>query len=706
MLAGIFSTLVKSREHTVNENHVLARDGRKILVEWYGRPIFNQAGEVEYFFGIGVDIDERKRAVEALRDSEAKFRAVAETSGSAIYIWQDNQFVYVNPAAERITGYSREEILEGKIIYEALHPDSREFMLRRTSARLGGDRQPTRYEVRITTKGGEEKWVDLSATIMDYRNRPAVIGTAFDITKRKRAEEELAAEKERLAVTLYSIGEGVITTDTRGRVSLINRIAEDLTGWPGETAAGRPLHEVFYILHEKTGQPLKSPHNTVLARKEMPDTALLLSRDGRRHVIAQSASPIKDSHGTIAGMVLVFRDISEGRKMEEELLKARNLESLSILAGGIAHDFNNILTVIIGNISLAKMGIESGTRAHGLLGEAEKASWRARDLTQQLLTFSKGGAPVKKITSISELLKDTVSFTLSGSNIRCTFLLPEDLWPAEVDAGQVSQVINNLVINAQQAMPAGGTIEIAAENVHLPPVRKPGRREPAASSRTRRRFIKIKLADHGIGIPSEHLPKIFDPYFTTKQRGSGLGLTTAYSIVNKHGGHITVESEVGKGTSITVFLPATAERPRPKEKKAYKITPHKGRILLVDDEEPILALGARVIGSLGYEVELARGGEEAVEIYRKARGTSRPFDAVIMDLTIPGGMGGKETLEKLREVDPTVRAVVSSGYSNDPIMSGYRSHGFRGAIAKPYTIDDVARTLRSVLGRKGKRKTT
>jgi signal transduction histidine kinase/CheY-like chemotaxis protein len=438
----------------------------------------------------------------------------------------------------------------------------------------------------------------------------------------------------------------------------------------------------------------------------MPDTALLLSRDGERHVIAQSASPIKDSHGKIAGMVLVFRDISEGRKMEEELLKARNLESLSILAGGIAHDFNNILTVIIGNISLAKMGIDSGTRAHGLLGEAEKASWRARDLTQQLLTFSKGGAPVKKITSISELLKDTVSFTLSGSNIRCTFLLPEDLWPAEVDAGQVSQVINNLVINAQQAMPAGGTIEIAAENAHLPPVRRTGKREPAASSRTRRRFIKIKLADHGIGIPSEHLPKIFDPYFTTKQRGSGLGLTTAYSIVNKHGGHITVESEVGKGTSITVFLPATAERHRPKEKKSYKITPHKGRILLVDDEEPILDLGSKVIGSLGYEVEVARSGEEAVEIYRKARGTSKPFDAVIMDLTIPGGMGGKETLKRLREMDPAVRAIVSSGYSNDPVMSGYRSHGFRGVIAKPYTIIEVARTLRSVLGRKGKRKKT
>jgi PAS domain S-box-containing protein len=526
--------------------------------------------------------------------------------------------------------------------------------------------------------------------------RVGSISVALDITNRKRAEAALAAEKERLNVTLRSIGDGVITTDAEGNIVLINKIAEAITGWTEEEAVGKPLDQVYHVIDEKTRARCESAVEEVLETSEtggLVNHTILVARDSTERIITHSGAPIRDKNSNMIGVVLVFRDVTEKRKMEEELLKATKLESVGILAGGIAHDFNNILTTIRSNISLAKLEVDSKGEVFELLTEAEKASLRAKDLTQQLLTFSKGGAPIKKAASISELIRESTSFALRGSKVRCEFSLPDDLWPVEVDEGQVSQVIQNLIINADQAMPQGGRVNVSAENMmigadHGLPL-KAGR------------YVKLSIADQGIGIPAAHLQKIFDPYFTTKQKGSGLGLATTYSIIKKHDGHITVASELGAGTTFTIFLPASQKESLPKKAVEEKPLVGQGKILIMDDEEGIRKTIGRTLRRIGYEVDFAEDGAEAIERYKKAQGAGQPFDAVIMDLTIPGGMGGKETIKELIQIDPQVKAIVSSGYSSESGMADLKQYGFRDLLCKPYTIQELSQTLHRVMNGNG-----
>ena len=415
---------------------------------------------------------------------------------------------------------------------------------------------------------------------------------------------------------------------------------------------------------------------------------VLVSRDGNEYIIADSGAPIMNSQNKIIGAVLVFRDITEKRKMEAELIKAQKLESLGVLAGGIAHDFNNFLTAIIGNLSLAKMDCAPGDPTVSRLNEMEKASLQAKNLTQQLLTFSKGGKPVKKLVNLAELVKTSANFSLRGSNVRCDFSIAEDLLPVEVDEGQISQVINNLVLNADHAMPEGGVIEIGSDNITLP--------QNNEFSLPAGPYNRTSIRDHGLGVRPDHLAKIFDPYFTTKHRGSGLGLTVAYSIVDKHDGRLTVESELGHGAEFTIYLPASEKpisQPVHEEKRLFV---GKGRILVMDDEEFIRDVAIKMLGKMGYEVAVAIDGQEAIELYRQALNAGEPFDLVVMDLTIPGGMGGKEAIGKLKKLDPKVKALVSSGYSNDPIMSNFSDYGFQGVVKKPYRIQDMSDALRSV----------
>jgi nitrogen-specific signal transduction histidine kinase len=390
----------------------------------------------------------------------------------------------------------------------------------------------------------------------------------------------------------------------------------------------------------------------------------------------------------------IIRDITEKKKMELELQKAQKLESVGLLAGGIAHDFNNILTAILGNISLGKLYSKADDPTYSVLSEAEKATLQAKDLTHQLLTFSKGGAPVKKTASICDIVKDSASFVLRGSKITCEYFYPSDIWAVEVDVAQISQVIQNLIINAEQAMPEGKRITVNFENITLPKdllySLKPGK------------FVKIVISDEGIGIPKGHINKIFDPYFTTKQRGSGLGLATSYSIIRRHEGRIQVKSKIGVGTDVEIFIPASENHILNKNQKNVNIEGGDGRILVMDDEEMVRELSRHFLSHLGYEVEAVPDGESAISSYKKSLIENNPFKLVVMDLTIPGGMGGKEAIQKLKEIDPNVKAIVSSGYSNDPVLANFKKFGFSAVLAKPYKIETLSSIITQVINGKNK----
>lgn len=514
-----------------------------------------------------------------------------------------------------------------------------------------------------------------------------------EIAERTHVEEVVRETDERLRLLLGSVFEAIYGVDTEGKCMFCNTACLNMLGYEREEdLLGKNMHQLMHHSHaDGTEYPVeKCRIYRVFLDKEGVHVSdeVFWRADGSKFEVEYWSYPILKS-GSLIGSVVTFVDITERRKMEAELLNAQKLESLGVLAGGIAHDFNNILTAILGNINMITLQISPEDERYEKCKEIENASLRAKGLTQQLITFSKGGAPVRKTVSLLNIIRESAVFALRGSNVRCECIFPEDLWPAEVDEGQISQVIHNLVLNAEQAMPSGGVIDIRAENITVG--------AESVIQMKEGKYVKITFADQGIGIPKENTNKIFDPYFTTKKEGSGLGLAATYSIIKNHDGYIMVNSEEGLGTTFTVYLPAS-EKELFKENTVEDVAvAGTGRVLIMDDEEMVRRVTGDMLGKLGYAVGFARDGDEAIELYKSARESHQPFDVVIMDLTIPGGMGGIEAMQRLIDLAPGIKAIVSSGYSDDQVMSDYRRYGFAGVLIKPYKLNQLSDSLRKVL---------
>jgi PAS domain S-box-containing protein len=710
------------------EFRMQCKDGNYKWILSRGMALFDQSGKPQRLVGSHSDIDERKRAEESLRASEERYRVLFENSPVAIIeydlrglrTWMDglrasgvtdfasyadtNTQIFDDPlSGSALVSVNREtlHLVGASSKQEALGSISRILtsdmgrVRRALCQAIWEGRNAIEGEMRINALDGTPRrvfyrwWVPMLGGSPSYAWTQVVL---VDMTGIKRTEEALAAERERLAVTLRAMAEGVITTDTEGRVLFLNEAAGELTGWSEQAAIGRMLEDVCVLRHEKTRQPVPAPAAAAVSSHsvvDLPPNTVLHDRHGAPRVVEGRCAPIHDMHSQAIGAVLVLRDVTERARLEGEILRASKLESVGILAGGIAHDFNNLLTVVMGNITLATLDSQAMASAGRWLQDAERGVMRARDLTQQLLTFARGGEPIRSAVHLPEMVREAAQFALHGSKVRCEFAIEDGLWTAEVDKGQIGQVVQNLVINAVQAMPEGGIMHVAMRNQRLTAM--------SVAQLSAGDYLCITISDTGEGIRPEHLARIFDPYFTTKKSGSGLGLATVYSIIRKHQGHIEVESEISRGTKFRFWLPASPEARPAAAEVAHAHTAHTGRVLFMDDEEPIRVMAEALLRRLGLEVTSVSDGQEAVASYGEALLKGERYDLVIMDLTVPGGMGGKEAMIELHKLDPLVKGIVSSGYSSDPVMANYKAHGFSGMVAKPYRLTDLAKTIRAVV---------
>lgn len=495
--------------------------------------------------------------------------------------------------------------------------------------------------------------------------------------------ERLLAEQKNIMET---VSDGICMLDLNGNIINCNRAFNEITSFSAEELIDKPIVDFFT---KKDRAAAAEAIKKGLKKNFGEMTGCLLRKNRQPAIYHWRVIPLKDPFGNVVGLISVGRDITEQKRIEQEVNKNQNLESIGVLAGGIAHDFNNILTIILGNITISKIYTKPEDRVHKNLIEIEKGVMRAKDLTRQLLTFSKGGAPVKETISITKFLKESATFALSGSNVKCIFSIPNDIWAVKIDKGQINQVVNNIMINADQSMPEGGRLEINLENVIIT--------SESTLPLQKGKYIKLSFKDHGIGIPSHHLNKIFDPYFSTKTKGNGLGLASAYSIIKNHKGLITVESELKIGTIFYIYLPASEKIIIEKEKIVDKMLFGKEKILIMDDDDLVREVTGEMVKNFGYSAEFSKDGAEAIKLYKNAIKSGENFSAIIMDLTIPGGMGGKEAAIELLKIDPEVKMIASSGYSKNSIMSDYKKYGFIGILAKPYKISELGEILQKVI---------
>jgi PAS domain S-box-containing protein len=665
---------------------------------------------------------ERQRATASIQESELRYRSLFEDSPVALWeedfselskhlkdvlppgtgdvaLWLHShpkvvrklaslvRVIDVNRATLRLAGASQKSELVGSLV--TIMPDEAFEVFELELVHIATGDPSFQWEGPASTVHGEPLSISMHwmVTPGDEETLCRVLVAMVDVTDRVRTERALQASELKFR-TLFNQAQDAMLLDVvnaDGTVGSFIEANDVACQWVGYTHEELQHMDVTDIMVAPTPTALEQMGRQLREQGKATFAVELKARDGHRIPVEVSAS-VFTLEGRTA-VLSIIRDITERLRLESELQRMEKLESLGVLAGGIAHDFNNMLTGIIGNINLAR--IEDDTdHSHELLEEAEREVLQARGLTQQLLTFAKGGAPVRSVQDLAHVLREAVSFALRGSNVLACFDLPADLWWASVDKGQLSQVFSNIVINADEAMPAGGTVSVVARNVTID--------EGAYPDLAPGDYVRINLSDTGVGIAETDLRRIFDPFFSTKRRGSGLGLATSYAIVHKHGGYISVSSIPGAGTTFSIFLPAAPASPSPQSRETAPQFSGHGRVLVMDDELTVRQVAVAMLKKLGYEAEAVPDGASALRSDAEARAAGRPFSTIIMDLTIPGGMGGKEAVVALRAQRTTARLIASSGYANDPVMAQYRSYQFDAVLAKPYSFAELTSVLASL----------
>lgn len=706
--------------------------GKEIFCSFYLDPVFNSKHEVIGVQGVVEDITERKRAEniirerlnfektisaissrfvgtidldEAINTSLAELGEISKASRDYLFVFDDagdtmkNTYEWcapgVKPQIQKLQNLSvkkyprlMKRLLDGEIVeikdVSKIAAAEKEFRKTLTSQNI---KSCLFIPVRVGGKtigflgydNVEECGPWSESDIRLLKLFAEILGSALE---RKQAEDKLKNSIRQNEVLLSAMPDTMFIMNRDGTIRNLKLNQDDQLTVSRDEVQGSNIRDAGFS--PEAQQAIFEQIEKALSTGNVQTVDYELKTPGGLQAFEARIAPLNENE-----VIANVRNITERKKLEEEQLKAEKLNSLGILAGGIAHDFNNLMTAVLGNISLAKMYLDPDHKANERLTAAERASARTKDLTHQLLTFSKGGEPIKKPVHSGRIVKEATQFALRGTNIKYEFFIPKNLWMINADQGQISQVIHNLVLNAVQAMPDGGVVWVRCQNVTL----KGNTALPLPVGR----YVKISVEDQGTGIAKKHLQRIFDPYFTTKQTGSGLGLATVYSIIKKHAGYITVESELGTGSTFTFYLPALSR------KKTANLTPKTtsftsgGKALIMDDEKVVRETAAKMLTNIGFNAVSVETGEEAIEAYRKQLKKGERFLIVLMDLTIPGGMGGKETIAQLRKIDPEVKAIVSSGYSNDPVMSNYKQYGFCGVIAKPYDQEELSRVIKCVL---------
>jgi PAS domain S-box-containing protein len=654
-------------------------------------PVLDKNNMLSGIVHIVRDITERKRTEQALAESERRYRSIVDNVNDGFFIHDfKGNILDCNDNLCRMLGYSRGELVGGHLT-KIDSPREQALMPERLKSEIATG--VLFFEGEHIRRDGAPLAVSISARVVSAEGEGIVQSFVRDISERKRAEEALRESEEHFRTVFEQARFGMAMSDGQFRFFKVNQAFRDMLGY-----SDAELSEMTYKDISHSESLAEDIQNIVKLTKG----ELAVYKTQKRYVKKGgdvlwgdlTLSLLRSSRGDFLHYLVMVEDITAQKRAEEELQRAEKLESLKVFAGGIAHDFNNLLGGIFGYIDLARHELPKGSPVYEYLDKSFSAFERAKHLARQMLTFARGGEPVKKPVVLPDFIRDCATLALSGSSIKCEFNFDDDLWFVEADEHQLSQVFSNILINAWQAMPDGGTVSIAAKNRFLKPD-ETGRLPMG-------RYVVVTVKDEGVGIPEKIIDKIFDPFFTTKQHGSGLGLATSYSIITRHGGHIGVVSKPNEGSQFTIVLPAAESKDVFSRPQAASVDLRgSGRILVMDDERSIREMIADILNGEGYEAVITADGREAVEAFVKAREGKKPFDLVILDLTVAGGMGGEKTIKELKAIDPAVVAIVSSGYSDAPIIANFAEYGFIGTVPKPFRREELLLAVKNAVKEKG-----